>query len=217
MYFAFLGYYTYFLAVPALLGVLINFYVADADREFSVVVFCAFNLVWATIFLEFWKRKTAELAYRWGTINTEQFEEPRAAFYGELAEDPVTGRLQPQYSSYRRLLKFYGVSVPVMLVALVVAWFVMLLYFYLEEYLKPLHKGDASFYGKCVSLLPTVIYAVIVLILNAVYQPLAVALNEWGNCSFVSASSPGKNVTNLIWNSFNRLEPICVSFRTLEH
>jgi len=187
MYFAFLGYYTFFLAVPAVLGVFTNLYVSNENRDVSIVLFCVFNLVWATIFLESWKRKTAELAYRWGTINTEQFEEPRAAFYGELGKDPVTGRLQPQYSAYRRMLKFYGVSVPVMLVALVIAWYVMLFYFYLEDYVKPMYKDDKSLYGTVLSLLPTIVYAVSVLVLNAIYRPLAVALNHWENHRLQSA------------------------------
>jgi len=84
MYFAFLGYYTFFLTPPALLGLITNFYVTSQHHELSVVLFCVFNLIWSTIFLEAWKRKTAELAYLWGTINMEQFEEPRASFYGEL-------------------------------------------------------------------------------------------------------------------------------------
>jgi len=74
MYFAFLGYYTFFLAPPAVLGVITNFYVSDSNRELSIIIFCIFNLVWATIFLESWKRRTSELAYEWGTINTEHFE-----------------------------------------------------------------------------------------------------------------------------------------------
>jgi len=74
MYFAFLGYYTFFLGPPAVLGLITNFYISDSHRELSIIIFCVFNLVWATIFLESWKRKTSELAYQWGTINTEQFE-----------------------------------------------------------------------------------------------------------------------------------------------
>lgn len=184
MYFAFLGYYTFFLTPLAMFGLFANFCVSDENRELTVVFLCVFNLVWATIFLESWKRRTAELAYRWGTMNAEHFEEPRAQFYGVLGTDPITGRLQPQYPSLKRHLKLYGVSVPVMLVALVVAWYAMLLYFYLEDCFKPLHKGDTSLYGTFLSLVPTVVYAVLVMVLNAIYQPLAVALNEWGNYSF---------------------------------
>jgi len=182
MYFAFIGYYTYFLAPPAFLGVLTTFYVSEGNRNFLVTLFCVFNLVWATIFLESWKRKCSELAYMWGTIDMEQFEEPRAEFYGELGKDPVTGQLQPQYPNFHRRLKFYCVSVPVMLFAMVVAWYSMLLYFFLEDYFKPIYTGNSSLlFGTILRLTPSVVYAVLVLILSAIYQRLAVALNVWGN------------------------------------
>jgi len=183
MYFAFLGYYTFFLTYPATLGLVTQFFFANSN--FSVVIFCVFNLVWTTIFLESWKRKSAELAYRWGTINMEQYEEPRAAFYGELGKDPVTGRLQPQYSGFRRHLKFYGVSVPMMVLSLVVAWYAMLMYFQMEDQVKPMVQGAAPLHGLCLSLMPTMAYTVMVLVLNAIYQPLAVALNRWGNKTFL--------------------------------
>jgi len=181
MYFAFLGYYTFYLAPLAVLGIVAKLYFAKHSLEFSVVLSCIFNIIWATIFLEAWKRKTAELAYQWGTIDTEQFEEPRAAYYGDLEKDPVTGRLQPQYSNFRRLLKFYCVSVPVMILGVIVAWLLMLFYFFLEDVVKPLYRNDPSIFGTCVSLIPNIVYAVIVQILIAIYRPLAVALNDWGN------------------------------------
>jgi len=188
MYFAFLGYYTFFLIPLALLGFIANFYFSDSYREFSIAVFCVFNLFWATIFLESWKRKTAELAYQWGTIDTEHFEEPRAAFYGEIGKDPVTGRNQPQYPSFRRQMKVYLVSVPVMAIAVVVAWFVMLLYFHLEDSISSTYEAGGlggSVYEKFISLLPTTVYAVIVMILNAIYQRIAVFLTDWGNNNLI--------------------------------
>lgn len=46
------------------------------------MVFALFNVVWATLFLERWKRREAELAYKWGTLDTpaESLEEPRPQF-----------------------------------------------------------------------------------------------------------------------------------------
>lgn len=46
------------------------------------MVFALFNVVWATLFLERWKRREAELSYRWGTLDTpaESLEEPRPQF-----------------------------------------------------------------------------------------------------------------------------------------
>ncbi|KAJ7984212.1 hypothetical protein DPEC_G00362320 [Dallia pectoralis] len=47
-------------------------------------MFALFNVVWATLFLERWKQREAELAYRWGTLDTpaESLEEPRPQFRG---------------------------------------------------------------------------------------------------------------------------------------
>lgn len=46
------------------------------------MVFALFNVVWATLFLERWKRRGAELAYKWGTLDApaESLEEPRPQF-----------------------------------------------------------------------------------------------------------------------------------------
>lgn len=46
------------------------------------MVFALFNVVWSTLFLEEWKRRGAELAYKWGTLDSpgEAIEEPRPQF-----------------------------------------------------------------------------------------------------------------------------------------
>jgi len=47
------------------------------------VVFAFFNVAWATLYLEHWKRRSAVHAYRWGTLDKEDelLVEPRALFY----------------------------------------------------------------------------------------------------------------------------------------
>nr|XP_054593223.1 anoctamin-8 isoform X2 [Nothobranchius furzeri] len=84
MYFAWLGFYTNSLLYPAVIGFLL-WILAEADQtsqDICCVVFALFNVVWATLFLERWKRREAELAYRWGTLDTpaESLEEPRPQF-----------------------------------------------------------------------------------------------------------------------------------------
>lgn len=46
------------------------------------MVFALFNVLWATLFLEEWKRRGAEFAYKWGTLDApaESIEEPRPQF-----------------------------------------------------------------------------------------------------------------------------------------
>ena len=47
------------------------------------VVFAFFNVAWATLYLEHWKRRSAVQAYRWGTLDKrdELLVEPRALFH----------------------------------------------------------------------------------------------------------------------------------------
>ena len=119
MYFSFLGYYTLALLPPATIG-LVSKLLTESDLDL-LIFFSFFNLIWATIFLESWKRNCATLAYQWGTINMEPFSKARAAYYGELGVNPVTGILEPQYPNWKRLVKLYTVSLPVVIVCLCLA------------------------------------------------------------------------------------------------
>lgn len=60
----------------------LSYGLAQTSQDICCVVFALFNVVWATLFLERWKRREAELAYRWGTLDTpaESLEEPRPQF-----------------------------------------------------------------------------------------------------------------------------------------
>ena len=84
MYFAWLGMYTKWLAAPALLGI-VTFILSnrgEVTRDWCILFFNVFNIVWATLFLEAWKRKSAELAYKWGTLDmpSDSLKEPRPLF-----------------------------------------------------------------------------------------------------------------------------------------
>lgn len=54
----------------------------QTSQDICCVVFAIFNVIWATLFLEEWKRRGAEFAYKWGTLDTpaESIEEPRPQF-----------------------------------------------------------------------------------------------------------------------------------------
>lgn len=78
IYFAFLGFYTKALIPPALIGLI--YFLTSWENINKHTFFAGFNLIWVTVFLEAWKRYSNELAYNWGTINTQTVEEPRTAF-----------------------------------------------------------------------------------------------------------------------------------------
>lgn len=69
--------------------------VPQTSQDICCVVFAIFNVIWSTLFLEEWKRRGAEFAYKWGTLDTppESIEEPRPQFrvspWGGPAEPPA--------------------------------------------------------------------------------------------------------------------------------
>ncbi|XP_025115852.1 anoctamin-10-like isoform X2 [Pomacea canaliculata] len=181
LYFAFLGLYTVSLIPPAVIGVI--YFVTSWRSVYREAIFAIFNLIWSTIFLETWKRYCVELTYSWGTINTavSKFEEPRANFYGTLGRNPVTGKPEVVYPKWKRALRFYAVTVPVISLCLFVAFLVMLFYFWMQKWADSLHEEDKGWISFMLLFVPTAIYAVIIGILNSIYRIVAKKLNDFEN------------------------------------
>jgi anoctamin-8 len=72
-------------------GVQIGFCGRDqATEDVGFVLFSFFNVLWASIYVEAWKRYSAELAYRWGTLDQrdELLVEPRPLFTVSATDRP---------------------------------------------------------------------------------------------------------------------------------
>lgn len=201
LYFTFLGYYTTALFFPLFLGFVQLF----ASTE-TVPFFCVFNVVWVTVFLEVcqdgtralvfhmclfqvWKRKSNELAFRWGTIGMTSLDEPRPNFCGHMGVDPVTGRVQPQYPRWKTNAKMYLVSFPIVIFCMMLAFCVMLASFWCEDLIR---KMEDEFYLQFV-LLPSIVYAALVYIMNRFYRSLATYLTEWGNSQEKTLKEPSNS------------------------
>lgn len=131
----------------------------QTSRDICCVVFALFNVVWATLFLERWKRREAELAYKWGTLDppAESLEEPRPQFrvkfwifvfffspstwlshtcllplQGVKRCSPITGREEFYYPPWRRRLFRWLVSLPVCILCICFVFLVMLICFELQ-------------------------------------------------------------------------------------
>ena len=76
LYFGFLDFYTNNLIPPMLAGCLLFLHQIVYNQLDSawLPVFCLAITLWSTYFLEFWKRKCAELAYTWGVYGSEDRE-----------------------------------------------------------------------------------------------------------------------------------------------
>ncbi|CAH0383350.1 unnamed protein product [Bemisia tabaci] len=184
MYFAWLGYYNTALIVPAVVGFIfwIGLFRGDQVREdIGFVLFSFFNVLWFSIYFEAWKRYSAELAYKWGTLDQrdELLMEPRPLFRGTLEVSPVTGRLEPFYPTWKRNLFRYLISAPIIGVCLIIVFIVMILNFKLQDWWdKVIAEKGYTFY---LSYLPKVLLAVIISILDEAYFTVAKWLNDVEN------------------------------------
>lgn len=187
IYFSFLGFYTKLLFLPAAVGLiyfLLDTFVGHLPHGYAF--FAIFNLFWTTLFLEAWKRKCNAKAFNWGTYGLVKFEEPRAEYHGPIRINPVTGRREPHYPESKRAYKKYLVSAPVVVVFLCLAFLMMLNFFWFEDFLKT--KVDVSTtLGGFVMLVPSILYAVVIIIVNSIYRKIASFLNDWENHRLQSA------------------------------
>lgn len=69
----------------------------------------------------------------------------------------------------------YCVSMPIVFVCMVGAFVVMLASFWAEDYIK---QSDESYQQYI--MLPSIIYSILVFVLNMYYRKLATYLTEWG-------------------------------------
>ncbi|XP_012276230.1 anoctamin-8 isoform X2 [Orussus abietinus] len=184
MYFAWLGHYTTALIVPAAVGVI--YWVGIIGRNQAVedvayVLFSVFNVIWATVYLETWKRRGAELAYRWGTLDQRDdlLLEPRPLFRGTLESSPVTGRLEPTYPRWKRNAFRYFVTIPIIAVCLLFVFIVMILSFQIQDWWDA--GLESKGYGFWLSYVPKVLLAIVITLMDEAYFKVAVWLNDLEN------------------------------------
>ena len=151
------------------------------------VVFAILNLVFVSIFLEFWKRRSNEHGFRWGTGGKLRHKQARPEFRGDYGLNPATGKPEVQYPIQKTLKKLIFVSIPITLGCLSVAFILMLLSFqadvWIIDFLRDQDTGElpTDIITTAITFVPTVLYSALVFIMNLYYLHLAHHLTEWEN------------------------------------
>ncbi|XP_059612649.1 anoctamin-8 isoform X2 [Phlebotomus argentipes] len=185
LYFAWLGHYTCALGVPAVFGTLLwagLYGRGQTAQDIGHVLFSLFNVAWASLYLEAWRRYSAELAFRWGTLSTppELLEPPRPLYKGPLVESPVTGRLEPKEApAWQRRAFRYLVSFPVIGLCLVLVFIVMFVMLRFQDWWDG--KLPENGFLSCLSVIPKVLLAGAITLMDEAYFKLAVWLNDKEN------------------------------------
>uniref|UniRef100_A0A4W2DT55 Anoctamin n=1 Tax=Bos indicus x Bos taurus TaxID=30522 RepID=A0A4W2DT55_BOBOX len=202
LYFGFLEYFTFALIPMAIIG--LPYYLFAWEDYDKYVIFASFNLIWSTVILEVWKRGCASMTYRWGTlVMKRKFEEPRPGYHGVLGINPVTGREEPLYPSYKRQLRIYLVSLPFVCLCLYFSLFVMMIYFDMEAWALGLHEDSGSEWTSILLYVPSIIYAIVIEIMNRLYRYAAEFLTSWENHRLESAYQNHLILKVLVFNFLN--------------
>ncbi|KAL2097617.1 hypothetical protein ACEWY4_006824 [Coilia grayii] len=186
MYFAWLGFYTNSMLYPAVIGLLL-WMLSETDQksqDICCVVFALFNVIWATLFLERWKRREAELAFKWGTLDTpaESIEEPRPQFRGVKRNSPVTGCEELYYPPWKRNVFRWMVSLPICLLCLCFVFLAMFICLELQELVTEMKELPSI-----TRFLPKILLAVTVSTCDEIYKKIALWLNDMENYKLQSA------------------------------
>ena len=99
-------------------------------------------------------------------------------FQGTLEKSPVTGRLEPRYPAWKRNLFRYCVSLPIMALCLSVVFATMWCIFELQDWINS--KGKTGAVGFVLKLLPKILLAVCIGVLDDIYKKIAFWLNDKG-------------------------------------
>ncbi|KAF0040943.1 hypothetical protein F2P81_006841 [Scophthalmus maximus] len=225
-YFSFLDFYTWSLLAPAILGLSITYFsgevqkqmeeslsgspVADADGDDSGpavsghTVQAVFSMLWSTVFMELWKRRSSSLSYRWGTLHlADRFAEPRPGFHGDLGVNPVTGRVEPLFPGWQRDLRMALVSLPVVGLFLGLVVLGMLCFYWGEAQVKQLHQDWDSLLSQSLVYVPSVLHIVYTNMLATVYKTVAQSLTEYENHREESAYEKHLTAKVLVFTFFN--------------
>ncbi|XP_027127904.1 anoctamin-10 isoform X2 [Larimichthys crocea] len=224
-YFSFLDFYTWSLLPPAILGLTIAYFSGEVQKDMDEsvsgsqveavdsdsgpavgghMIQAVFSMIWSTVVMEMWKRRSASLSYRWGTLHlAERFAEPRPGFHGEVGVNPVTGRVEPLFPEWQRELRMALVSVPVVGLFLGMVVLGMLCFYWGEAQVKELHQDWDTMLSQTLIYMPSVLHIVYTNMLATVYKKVAQSLTEYENHREESAFQNHLTAKVLVFTFFN--------------
>jgi hypothetical protein len=176
LYFKFLGHYTTWLIIPALLGLMCQLVViGTGDFSHPILPFFALLIaIWAVLMLEFWKREEKFTALRWGMLGFEDTEIDRPEFFGEETRSYIDGSMTTYYPPKKRQNLIAQSFTIIGCLALVVLGAVISIYV-IRELLYRTAVGDYS------QIVASVMNSIQITIFNVIYSQLADHLTEKEN------------------------------------
>lgn len=155
------------------------------DNSFTIV-FAIFMSLWATFFLEYWKRKQSEFQYDWDLIGYEDEEEqPRPEFEANVTTlrlNPITQQ-EEAFLPNKTVCPRYTVAINCIafMILLVVIGIVSVVLYRIAVYASIATSSslDMAWVGVIAASTAALLNLVFIMLLNKVYEKLAYILTEW--------------------------------------
>lgn len=112
LYFEFLRFYQVALIIPSIIGFVVFIVQRTLPAQDTTllalnVIYSIIMSIWATVFLEMWKRREASLSIIWGQTKFEQIEVPRPQYRGTLRRSPITDEMDEVFFEGSKRFKYF--------------------------------------------------------------------------------------------------------------
>nr|XP_034982419.1 anoctamin-6 isoform X3 [Zootoca vivipara] len=164
--------------------------------SFGTLVFAVFMGVWVTLFLEFWKRRQAELEYEWDTVEFLEQEEQIRPEYEARCHRVVVNEITQQeehipYTACGKCMRMtFCTSAVLFWILLIIASVIGIIVYRLSVFLVfsatlPRHINGTEAIQKyltpqaATSVSASIISFVIIMILNMIYEKVAIMITDF--------------------------------------
>lgn len=164
LYFGWLENYTKALYLPTIIGVIVfihQFLNGNEVDSTSLPYFAVIIAIWGTCFLEFWKRESNEMTYRWGLFGLEDEERQL-----ELAKSAEKERPD---QTLRMGVSLSVTALLIFMIARVILYFVRM----------NIHAEDIFGKGSLLVHFPGLVYSVLPRITPLIFKPISIMLNNY--------------------------------------
>ncbi|XP_074649330.1 anoctamin-4-like [Tubulanus polymorphus] len=155
----------------------------------ATVFFAGFMCLWATMFLEMWKRKEAEIGYDWDVAGFEEEEEViRPEFeiaVNDKRRNPVTQEEEPYVPFYKRApidCSSFVVCIFMVCLCLCAVFAIIVYRIIIVTLMSASSDGIIREYAKILTTATAALISlIIIMILNKLYERIALFLTNWEN------------------------------------
>ncbi|CAB1425195.1 unnamed protein product, partial [Pleuronectes platessa] len=190
-YFSFLDFYTWSLLPPAILGLTITYFSGEVQKEMvdsdsgsqvmdegedsgptasGHMIQAVFSMLWSTVFMELWKRRSSSLSFRWGTLHLCRALRRAPARLPRLC-----------FPDWQRDLRIALVSLPVVGLFLGLVVLGMLCFYWAEAQVQQLNRDWDSMLSQTLLYVPSVLHILYTNMLGTAYKRAAQKLTEYEN------------------------------------